>query len=156
MNRFDAPHLPEHSLEVQLPFLQYLLEAFTLVPLVVGSTSPHVVHEVLSQQQGGEETLIVISSDLSHYLPYPQAQRLDRKTSHAIETLDDTGLGYDSACGRVPIGGLLLLAQQQQWQCHTVDLRNSGDTAGDHQRVVGYGSYLFTTATPHTTPLSQP
>ena len=142
--RLDAAHANEHSLEVQLPFLQLLLDHFELVPLVVGDVGAEEVAEVLEQLWGGPETLIVISSDLSHYHDYATAQRMDRATSESIVTLHPESLGYEDACGRIPVSGLLLLARQRGLQGELVDLRNSGDTAGDKQRVVGYGAYAFT------------
>jgi len=140
---FDAAHRAEHSLEVQLPFLQYLLEDFSLVPLSVGDAEPEEVGEVIERLWGGSETLLVVSSDLSHYYDYETARRLDAATSRAIEALDAGALGPESACGRVPARGLLVAAKRHRLSVETVDLRNSGDTAGDKQRVVGYGSYVF-------------
>jgi hypothetical protein len=139
----DEPHQAEHSLEVQLPFLQTVLNEFTLLPLVVGQADAHSVAEVLEQLWGGAETLIVISSDLSHYQPYATAQQLDLASSNAIKQLNENALDYESACGRMPINGLLHLAKHRGLQVETVDVRNSGDTAGDRARVVGYGAYLF-------------
>jgi AmmeMemoRadiSam system protein B len=140
---FDAAHRDEHSLEVQLPFLQYLLEDFSLVPLSVGDAAPEEVGEVIERLWGGPETLLVVSSDLSHYHDYETARRLDAATSRAIEALDTAALGPESACGRVPTRGLLVAAKRHRLSVETVDLRNSGDTAGDKRRVVGYGSYVF-------------
>lgn len=136
-------HAMEHSLEVHLPFLQTVLGAFTLVPLVVGGASPREVAEVLERLWGGDETLIVVSSDLSHYLPYEQARRTDAATADAILHLR-TDLVGDMACGCHPVNGLLLAARQKGLQPHLLDLRNSGDTAGDRNRVVGYGAFAFT------------
>ncbi|MDH5488052.1 MAG: AmmeMemoRadiSam system protein B, partial [Gammaproteobacteria bacterium] len=101
------------------------------------------VAEVLNLLWGGEETLIVISSDLSHYHDYKTAQKMDRATSQAIEQLRPEAIDYDSACGRNPVNGLLLLAQKLGLKAKTVDLRNSGDTAGPRDRVVGYGAYII-------------
>jgi len=140
---FDAAHRDEHSLEVQLPFLQYLLDDFTLVPLAVGDAEPDEVGEVIEHLWGGPETLLIVSSDLSHYYDYEAARRLDAATTRAIEALDAAGLGPESACGRVPTRGLLVAAKRHRLSVETVDLRNSGDTAGDKRRVVGYGSYVF-------------
>lgn len=140
----DEAHREEHSLEVQLPFLQSLLPAdFGLVPLVVGEASAADVAEVLEILWGGPETLILISSDLSHYNDYMTAKRLDRSTSQAIEQLNPEAIDYPQACGRIPVNGLLLAAQHHGLQAKTLDLRNSGDTAGSRDRVVGYGAYLF-------------
>jgi AmmeMemoRadiSam system protein B len=141
--KLDVAHANEHSLEVQLPFLQLLLEDFVLVPLVVGDAECDQVAEVLERLWGGAETLIVISSDLSHYHDYATAQRMDRATSQAIIGLHPEQLGYDDACGRIPVAGLLTLARQRGLAGELLDLRNSGDTAGDKQRVVGYGAYAF-------------
>lgn len=140
----DAPHAQEHSLEVQLPFLQRLLGDFALVPLVVGAASPEDVAEVLERLWGGPETRVVISSDLSHFHDYDSARELDRVTTAAIEALDVRGLDEESACGRVPIRGLLTVARRHGLRARTLDLRNSGDTAGRKDRVVGYGAYAFT------------
>ncbi len=140
----DAAHSREHGLEVHLPFLQLTLGGdFRLIPLVVGDALPEEVTAVLDQVWGGSETLIVISSDLSHYLPYELARRVDEQTAVAIEQLDPNGLGENSACGRLPICGLLPLAQQHGLRAYRLDLRNSGDTAGPRDRVVGYGAWLF-------------
>jgi MEMO1 family protein len=139
----DDAHADEHSLEVQLPFLQLLLEDFELVPLVVGDAGGEEVAEVLQRLWGGPETLIVISSDLSHYHDYPTARRMDQSTSEAIINLHPEALGYEDACGRAPVSGLLLQARRLGLHGELVDLRNSGDTAGDKTRVVGYGAYAF-------------
>jgi len=140
---FDDTHVQEHSLEVHLPFLQVVLEDFTLVALVVGEASPADVAEVIETLWGGPETLIVVSSDLSHYLPYDQAQAMDRSTCQAIEALDPSALSRDGACGRYPVGGLLQVAKQRGMTVTTLDVRNSGDTAGTKDQVVGYGSWMF-------------
>ncbi len=140
----DAAHDREHGLEVHLPFLQMVLGAFKLVPLVVGDVTPEEVTAVLDQLWGGPETLIVISSDLSHYHDYAAAQALDAAAAQAIEQLNPAGLGRESACGRLPIQGLLLAARRRDLTAHRLDLRNSGDTAGRKDRVVGYGAWAFT------------
>ena len=139
----EVAHAQEHSLEVHLPFLQEVLEEFSLVPLVVGDAEPAEVAEVLDLLWGGPETLIVISSDLSHFHDYKTAQKLDRATSEAIEQLRLEDIQYDHACGRNPVNGLLHVARKLGLKAKTVDLRNSGDTAGSHDRVVGYGAYVF-------------
>lgn len=139
---YDAAHAREHSLEVHLPFLQETLGEFTLVPLVVGNATPVEVGEVLERLWGGPETLIVISSDLSHYHDYATAQRLDRATSQAIEALRYEDIDHDAACGRNPVSGLLYVASRRGLHAHTIDLRNSGDTAGPRDQVVGYGAYV--------------
>jgi AmmeMemoRadiSam system protein B len=139
----EQAHVQEHSLEVHLPFLQEVLADFKLVPLVVGDARPPQVGAVLEALWGDPETLIVISSDLSHYQDYAAAQRLDHQTSHAIETLQFDAIGYEQACGRNPVNGLLWVAQRKHLHGKTIDLRNSGDTAGSRDRVVGYGAYVF-------------
>ena len=136
-------HLPEHSLEVQLPFLQTVLDDFKLLPLAVGDATPEEVAEVLNTLWGGPETLIVISSDLSHFLPYASAQLTDNETVHKILTLQGN-LSHEQACGGTPVNGLLLAARQHNLHPKLLDLRNSGDTAGDKDRVVGYTSIAFT------------
>lgn len=138
----DEAHAQEHSLEVQLPFLQRVLSDFRVLPLVIGDASPNQVSSVLEQLWGGSETLVVISSDLSHYRPYELARKIDEATSRAIEELRDEAIGYEEACGRTPVCGLLRVVRNKGMRIHTVDLRNSGDTAGDRDRVVGYGAYL--------------
>lgn len=143
VQQLDEAHQLEHSLEVQLPFLQTLLHDFSLVPLVVGDCPGHQLAEVLEALWGGEETLIVISSDLSHYHSYDVAREMDQNTSDAILRLDADDIQYDDACGRNPIKGLLLAAQHHRLRPSLIDLRNSGDTAGPRDRVVGYGAYLF-------------
>lgn len=141
-----AAHAQEHSLEVHLPFLQSVLPDFSLVPLAVGGAGPEQVAQVLDVLWGGAETLIVVSSDLSHFHPYQEAQKLDQATVQAI--LDfNTHLVGEQACGCHPINGLLLTARRRGLQPHLLDLCNSGDTAGDRNRVVGYASIAFTEAT---------
>ena len=137
----DAAHEQEHSLEVHLPFLQVLLNDFTIVPLVVGECSAAEVAEVLQTVWGGSETLIIVSSDLSHYHDYQTARHMDKQTSLAIEQLKPENIGHDGACGRNSINGLLTLARNMRLHVTTLDVRNSGDTAGDKSRVVGYGAY---------------
>jgi hypothetical protein len=139
----EQAHAQEHSLEVQLPFLQKVLGDFKLIPLVVGEARPEQVSEVLDKLWGGAETVIVISSDLSHYHDYQTAQQMDKRTSQAIENLRFEEIKHDQACGRNPVNGLLLMAQKRGMQAKTIDLRNSGDTAGSKDQVVGYGAYVF-------------
>lgn len=139
----DAAHEQEHSLEVQVPFLQVVLGEFTLIPLVVGEASALEVAEVLASLWGGPETLFVISSDLSHYEKYKAACAMDMVAAKAIVNLDTRGLDYDNACGLAPICGLLHLAEKKKMRAELVDLRNSGDTAGSHDSVVGYGGFAF-------------
>lgn len=139
----DTAHAEEHSLEVQLPFLQRVLPSFQLVPLVAGDASAEEVAEILERLWGGPETLVVISSDLSHYYDWKSATRLDAETSRAIEELAPERLDHESACGRIPVGGLLLQARRRDLQVRMLDLRNSGDTAGPRDQVVGYGAYAI-------------
>jgi AmmeMemoRadiSam system protein B len=140
---FDRAHVGEHSLEVHLPFLQAVLETFTVVPIVVGDASAELVADVLGRLWGGDETLIVVSSDLCHYLPYDEARASDAATCEAVEHLDGSNISHDMACGATPVSGLLLAARQHGLDVTTLDLRNSGDTAGDREAVVGYGSWMF-------------
>jgi MEMO1 family protein len=135
-------HAREHSLEVHLPFLQAVLGSFALVPLVVGRATTEQVAEVIEQLWGGDETLIVISSDLSHYLTYSQAQQTDGETARMI-LLRRAQLNHHQACGATPVNGLLNVALRRGLKPQLFDLRNSGDTAGDHSRVVGYASVGF-------------
>jgi hypothetical protein len=138
----DEAHRREHSLEVHLPFLQEVLSAFVLVPLVVGAAEPAEVEEVLERLWGGPETLIVLSTDLSHHHRYEDACAIDRQTCHLIEKLAYERLSDDEACGVFPLRGLLKLARTRGLSVHNVDLRNSGDTAGTRSEVVGYGSFV--------------
>lgn len=140
---FDATHQLEHSLEVHLPFLQTVLESFSLVPLVVGDAAPETVAAVIDALWGGAETLIVVSSDLSHYLSYDRARASDKAICQAIESLEVQDIDHDAACGATPISGLLIAAKRRGMKVTTLDLRNSGDTAGDRDQVVGYGAWLF-------------
>lgn len=143
----DLAHAAEHSLEVQLPFLQVTLGDFTLVPIVAGLAAREDVARVLALLWGAEETLVVVSSDLSHYHPAAEAQRLDAHTSERILALDGS-LGGEDACGCVGLNGFLLLASQRGLVPRLIDLRHSGDTAGDRRQVVGYGAYAFHAAAP--------
>jgi AmmeMemoRadiSam system protein B/AmmeMemoRadiSam system protein A len=144
--RSDRPHALEHSLEVHLPFLQAVLgEGFTLLPLAVGDASPAEVAEALERVWGGDETLIVISSDLSHYLPYAQAQASDRATVQRILHFA-TDLRGDEACGAAPLNGAMQVAQRHGLVPRLLGLRNSGDAVagrGGRDRVVGYGAVAF-------------
>lgn len=139
----DEAHEGEHSLEVQLPFLQSTLVDFSLLPLVCGSASAEEIAAVLGAVWGGQETLIVVSTDLSHFEGYDMARRLDAETTKAIEALAPERLESSSACGRVPLRGLLVAAKRRGLSVRSLDLRNSGDTAGGHERVVGYGAYAL-------------
>ena len=136
-------HALEHSLEVQLPFLQRVLGEFSLLPLVVGEASAEEVAEVLEQVWGGAETVIIISSDLSHYLPYEDARKIDGVTAKAILGFD-TGITHQQACGATPVTGALIAAKQHGLTPQLLDLRNSGDTADGRNQVVGYASFAFT------------
>ena len=138
----DEAHANEHSLEVHLPFLQTVLDDFRLVPIVVGVCPPQDVEAALEALWGGDETLIVISSDLSHFHSYADACELDGSTSRRIEARDASLQGED-ACGAYAVNGLMLAAKAKGLHVRTLDLRNSGDTAGDKQRVVGYGAYAL-------------
>lgn len=137
----DRAHEQEHGLEVHLPFLQHIISEFSVIPLVVGQASSQEVAEVLEKLWDGPSTIIVISSDLSHYQDYLAASRLDRSTSANIEAFEPLREGQ--ACGGKAINGLLHVAKRRGMRVRTVDLRNSGDTAGPRDRVVGYGAWLF-------------
>ena len=139
----DAAHAPEHALEVELPFLQIVLPSFSLLPLVVGDASAHEVAQVLARLWSGPETLLVISSDLSHYHSYEGARRLDAATAAAIENGDWASLGPEHACGYLPIAGLLIEANRRNLKARRLSLCNSGDTAGPRDQVVGYGAWMF-------------
>ncbi len=140
---FDQAHQPEHCLEVHLPFLQTVLDGFTLVPLLVGDAADEGVAEVLAALWDGSETRIVVSSDLSHYHDYQTAKTLDQTTARIIEALQAEQLDGDQACGFRPIRGLLHLARERGLRPRCLDLRNSGDIAGQRDRVVGYGAFVF-------------
>jgi len=137
-------HKREHSLEVQLPFLQRALDGFTVLPLVVGHAAPADVARVLDAVWGGDETLIVVSSDLSHYLTYDEARVIDAHTAECIGALDASHLASEQACGAEPVRGLLVAARHHRLSASVLDLRNSGETAGTRDRVVGYGAFAFT------------
>lgn len=143
----EVAHAQEHSLEVQLPFLQTVLTDFALVPLAVGRATPTQVAEVLERLWGGDETLVVVSSDLSHYLPYAEAHDKDRRTAQCVVALD-AHLDHQQACGATPVNGLLLAVRRRGLTARLIDLRNSGDTAGDKSRVVGYGAFAFSEEDP--------
>ncbi len=145
----SAPaHALEHSLEVQIPFLQRVLGEFSLVPLAVGDCRPDAVAEVLERLWGGPETIIVISSDLSHYLPYDTARRIDHDTVEALLGLHLLP-SHEQACGATPVNGIIVAARSKGLIPKLIDLRNSGDTAGDRDRVVGYASIAFYEEVPH-------
>lgn len=143
VRKVDPAFEREHSLEVHLPFLMRVLPRFTVVPLLVGKASPAEIGTLLEALWGGPETAIVISSDLSHFLDYETARRLDAKTSEAIVALRHDDVGYEQACGRHAVNGLLHLAKRRGLEAKVLDVRNSGDTAGSRDRVVGYGAYAF-------------
>ncbi len=138
----NRPHAMEHSLEVQLPFLQRIAPGAEIVPIVTGEVSAQAVATLIESLWGGDETLIVISSDLSHYRPYGTARSEDQSTAQAIVAGRDE-LNGDQACGCVGINGLTRIARRRGLHAEILDLRNSGDTAGDKQRVVGYGAFGF-------------
>jgi AmmeMemoRadiSam system protein B len=139
----DAPHAPEHALEVELPFLQALLPSFAIVPLLVGDARAEEIAAVLDRLWGGPETLIVVSSDLSHFHNYETARRRDAGTAAAIERGAWAGLGPGDACGYLAIAGLLVDAARRGLRAQRLALCNSGDTAGPRDRVVGYRAWLF-------------
>lgn len=142
VGQLDAAFAEEHALEVQLPFLQTVLTEFSLVPLIVGDADPQQVSRVVDALQA-DDTLIVVSSDLSHYEDYASCRAHDRQTSGSIEALRSDRIGPHDACGAFPLNGLLTVARQKGWRVETLDLRNSGDTGGDRSRVVGYGAYVL-------------
>lgn len=135
-------HADEHALEVQVPFLQRVLGDVELVPMLVGDASTDAVTDVIDRLWGGDETLILVSSDLSHYHSSDQARRLDVQAATRIEALEPS-LGHEQACGATPINGLLATARRRGLRVECLDLRNSGDTAGPRDRVVGYGAFAF-------------
>jgi AmmeMemoRadiSam system protein B len=139
----DDAHSREHSLEVHVPFLQEVLDDFSLIPLVIGNATADQVAEVIELLWGGPETLFVISSDLSHFHTYETAVRLDRETSQVIEQMRYQDLKGEQACGHRGIRGLLSVAEQHGLRVRTIAVRNSGDTGGGHDRVVGYGAYVL-------------
>jgi AmmeMemoRadiSam system protein B/AmmeMemoRadiSam system protein A len=141
--QFDAAHQREHALEVHVPFLQHVLGDFRLVPIVAGDAPPDAVAALFDAVWGGPETLIVVSTDLSHYLDYAACRSLDARTAEAIERFDDAVIGSAEACGQVPTRGLLRVARRRGMAIERLDLRNSADTAGSRERVVGYGAWAL-------------
>ncbi len=139
----EEAHKSEHSLEVQLPFLKEALDDFKLIPVITGNASPTDVETLLETVWGKKDTLIVISTDLSHYLPYNEACILDNKTKTAIENLDIDSIEQEQACGYVPLKGMLTIAKAKKMQVETLEVKNSGDTSGSKNRVVGYGAWAF-------------
>ena len=138
---FEPAHENEHSLEVQLPFLKQVCPGARVVPLLAGDDDWPTVQKVLSLLWGGDETAIVVSSDLSHYHDYKTAQRLDAETAKTVERVGAGEVDFEQACGATGINGLLALVAEKGLACTTLDLRNSGDTAGPRNRVVGYGAF---------------
>ena len=138
----DEAHAQEHSIEVQLPFLHAVLDEFLLIPVVVGDAGAQAVAQIIESFWDREDTLIVVSSDLSHFLDYDSANDVDRETTRAIEGYAQD-LGPQQACGCRAINGLMKVAEDHALDVTTLDLRNSGDTAGDRARVVGYGAYAL-------------
>jgi len=139
----DHAHAQEHSLEVHLPFLRAVLDDFLLIPVVIGDATPDAVAQVIESFWDRQDVLVVVSSDLSHFLDYESANRVDRETTRAIEGLA-RDISPQQACGCRAINGLMKVAQDHALDVTTLDLRNSGDTAGDRARVVGYGAYALT------------
>lgn len=138
----DDVHAGEHSLEVQLPFLQVVLGEVPVLPLAVGDAGPELVAQVIDATWGGEETLVVVSSDLSHYLDHASATEVDRRTAAAIVARQPERLGRGNACGVRPVQGLLTAAVRHGLDVDLLDLRTSADTAGQPDRVVGYGAFV--------------
>ncbi len=137
----DEPHRQEHSLEVHLPFLQKVLGDFKLLPLVVGAVAGQQVAEVIERLWGSDSTRFLISTDLSHFKDYKNAQKIDRETAQSIESMNPTMLSPEKACGYIPVAGMLIAARKSGLSVEQLALRNSGDTAGNKERVVGYGSW---------------
>jgi AmmeMemoRadiSam system protein B len=146
VHRWARPHEDEHSLEVQLPFLRVALGAVPVVPVVTGDADPEEVADAL-ELVWTADTLVVVSSDLSHYLPYDEARRVDAATAAAVESLDVDAVTPHRACGAVALRGLMEAARRRGLEARCVDLRSSGDTAhaaaGRRDRVVGYGAFGF-------------
>jgi AmmeMemoRadiSam system protein B len=141
----DRAHAPEHALEVELPFLQTVLKRFTLIPLLVGGAEPDQVAAVIDAVLD-ERTLLVVSTDLSHYLDYTSAQTRDLTTAENIERFAFDRLGPYDACGFAALNGALRAAKDRRWRIERLDLRNSGDTSGDRGSVVGYGAWALSAA----------
>jgi AmmeMemoRadiSam system protein B len=140
VRRWEEAHRDEHSLEVQLPFLTVTVGLVPVVPILTGAVGPWEVADVL-ERVWDPDTLVVVSSDLSHYLPYEEARAVDRGTADAMEDLDLDAVGPDRACGATGVQGLLAAARRRCLRVRCVDLRSSGDTAGSRRRVVGYGAF---------------
>jgi hypothetical protein len=137
----EAAHENEHSLEVHLPFLKQIFPAARVVPLLAGDDNWPAAQRVLAELWGGDETVIVVSSDLSHYHDYAAAQKIDAGTARTMERLSAGKVDHEQACGATGINALLALVAEKGLACTTLDLRNSGDTAGPKSRVVGYGAF---------------
>jgi AmmeMemoRadiSam system protein B len=138
-----AAHAGEHSLEVQLPFLQIVLARFSVLPLLTGDVAPDAVAEVLEAALRGDDVVGIVSSDLSHYLDYDSARNRDLRTAAAITELRPADVSPEDACGRTGVQAALVLARRKGWACRLLDLRSSGDTAGSRDRVVGYGAFVL-------------
>ncbi|HSJ91563.1 MAG TPA: AmmeMemoRadiSam system protein B [Ilumatobacter sp.] len=139
----DDAHAPEHSLEVQLPFLQVVLDEFELLPMVVGAADAQQVATAIDTVWTSPDTLVLVSTDLSHYHRYAEAVQLDTRTAAAIVAKHDGDIADLDACGARPLRGLLRTAAERDLEVEQLDLRNSGDTAGDRDRVVGYGAFAL-------------
>jgi len=139
----EAAHVREHSLEVHLPFLQRVFPGAQVVPLLAGDDDFRRVAAILKRLWGGEETAVVVSSDLSHFHDYETARRLDHETAQTIEARQAGKVDFDQACGATPVNALLQVAAAKDLAVATLDLRNSGDTAGPRDEVVGYGAFVF-------------
>lgn len=139
----DQPHEFEHSLEVQVPFLQRSLARFKLVPVCYGKSDYRKLAAVFDHFLADEKTVAVVSSDLSHFHPQAQANRVDAFCNRAVETLDLDAMDHCEACGAIGMKAAIAYAQRQGLKSKVLDYRTSGDTAGDKNRVVGYGSYAF-------------
>ena len=140
---YEQAHSEEHCIEVQLPFLQRTLKHFTILPIVVGLAKPQSVSNVIELLWGGPETLVVISSDLSHHHNYTEAQQLDNQTSKAILDFNFSAIHPHNACGCMAINGLLKFAHRHPLTVRLINICNSGDTTGNRDKVVGYGAYSF-------------
>ncbi len=141
--RSPEAHIPEHSLEVEVPFLQMALSDFQLVPMLFGEVEPQRVAKELVEWVGSDD-LIVVSNDLSHFYSYDEAHRLDRSVLDAVMAGDVTGVLRGEACGRAPVAALMDIAHHKGWTPHLLDYRTSGDTAGDKRQVVGYAAVAYT------------
>lgn len=139
----DEAHRYEHSLEVQLPFIQMLFPMASIIPIVVGDVDPESIVSVLDEVWGGRETLIVVTTDLSHDLPCNEANARDRRASETIKALDGDALNAEDVCGLLPLKGFLKMAKAKRLKLISMVLKNSGDRGCTSDRVVGYGGYAF-------------